>query len=393
MQENSFSAEKFFCETSVFAEKPAGRVQNCAKMKLIDKYVFRQFVVPFGYALFTFSLLFVIVDLFDHLSDFIDARTPLGEVFRYYLFVMPSLLVYIVPISLLLGLLYSLWQLSKHNELTAMRASGISFYRITVPIVMTGIVISLVISVLQETVAPRSAYLAWQFINSQKKGGDLSTRYAFDLPYKNEDQRRIWIIRKFDLASHDMQGVKVVQQRADGSDLEAIRADEAKYFDGRWWLFNVNMQKYDFYNSPIGAPTYEPLRQMAEWNETPEDFMHEVTNMEFLSAWDLWRFLAARKNLSDRTRARILVDLHARLAMPWTCFVVVLFGIPFGVRTARKGALIGVMFALLTFFSFYFLMTFGQWLGKNQLLMPAVSAWMPNVFFLLIGLLLMLRTR
>jgi lipopolysaccharide export LptBFGC system permease protein LptF len=79
--------------------------------------------------------------------------------------------------------------------------------------------------------------------------------------------------------------------------------------------------------------------------------------------------------------------------MPWTCFVVVLFGIPFGVRTARKGPLVGVMFSLLTFFSFYFLMTFGQWLGKNQLLMPAVSAWMPNVFFLLLGLLLMLRTR
>ena len=218
-------------------------------------------------------------------------------------------------------------------------------------------------------------------------------RYASDLPYKNEAQRRIWIIRKFDLTTHDMQGVKVVQQRADGSDIEAVLAEEAKHFDGRWWLFNVSIQKYDFYNNPIGAPTHEPLRQMVEWNETPEDFTQEVKNMEFLSARDLWRFIITHKNLSDKTRARILVDLHARLAMPWTCFVVVLFGIPFGVRTARKGPLIGVMFALLTFFGFYFLMTFGQWLGKNQLLMPAVSAWMPNIFFLLFGFLLMLRIR
>jgi len=362
-------------------------------MKLIDKYIFGQFIVPLIYCLLTFSMLFVIIDLFDHLSDFIDAQTPLLDVIRYYVFVMPSLLVYIAPISLLLGLLYSLWQLSKHNELTALRASGISFYRITVPIVIVGLVVSLVISILQETVAPRSTYWAWQFINQQKKGGDLSVRYASDLPYKNEDQRRIWQIRKFDLTSHDMQGVKVVQQRVDGSDLEAIRAEEAKYFDGKWWLFNVNIQKYDFYNSPIGAPTHEPLRQMAEWDETPEDFMHEVTNMEFLSARDLWRFLVARKNLSDKTQARILVDMHARLAMPWTCIVVTLFGIPFGVRTARKGALVGVISALLTFFGFYFLMTFGQWLGKNQLLDPAVSAWMPNIFFLLVGFLLMLRTR
>jgi len=362
-------------------------------MKLIDKYIFRQFMVPLVYCLLTFSMLFVIIDLFDHLSDFIDARTALLDVFRYYAFIMPSLLVYIAPISLLLGLLYSLWQLSKHNELTALRASGISFYRITVPVLIVGLVFSLAISVMQETIAPRLANWAWQFINQQKKGGALSMRYASDLPYKNEDQRRIWMIRKFDLASYDMQGVKVVQQRVDGSDLEAIRAEEAKYFDGTWWLFNVSIQKYDFYNSPIGAPDNEPLRQMSEWDETPEDFTHEVTNREFLSARDLWNFLAARKNLSDKTRARYLVDMHARLAMPWTCFVVALFGIPFGVRTARKGALVGVISALLTFFGFYFLMTFGQWLGKNQMIDPAASAWMPNIFFMLVGIFLMVRMR
>ncbi|MDD5483409.1 MAG: LptF/LptG family permease [Kiritimatiellae bacterium] len=362
-------------------------------MKIVDKYIFGQFIVPFIYCLLAFSMLFVIADLFDHLSDFIEARTPLPDVLRYYLFVMPSLLVYIVPISLLLGLLYSLWQLSRHNELTALRACGVSFYRIAAPILLVGLVVSMLISVLQETVAPHSTYWAWQFVNQQKKSGDFAASHASDLPYKNDDQRRIWLIRRFDLANYDMQGVRVVQQRPDGSDMEVVLAEEAKFFDGRWWLFNMSVQKYDFYNNPVGAPTHEPLRQMVEWNETPDDFMHEVKNMEFLSARDLGRFLATRKNLSDKTRARILVDLHARLAMPWTCLVVVLFGIPFGVRTARRGALIGVIFALLTFFSFYFLMTFGQWLGKEQFLVPVVSAWMPNIFFLLLGSLLMLRTR
>lgn len=362
-------------------------------MKLIDKYIFGQFMVPFVYCLLTFSMLFVIVDLFEHLSDFIEAKTAFLEVIRYYAVVLPSLLIYIAPISLLLGLLYSLWQLSRHNELTAMRASGISFYRLTVPILIVGIVVSIIISILQETVAPHSTYWAWQFINRQKKSDEFSLRYAFNLPYKNENQGRIWVISKLDMETHDMQGVKVVQQRPDGSDLEAVCAEEAKFFDGRWWLFNVAIQKYDFYNNPVGAPVNEPLRQMAEWEETPEDFMYEIKNLEFFSARDLWRFLGARKNLSDKTRARILVDLYSRLAMPWTCFVVTLFGIPFGVRTARKGALMGVMFALLTFFSFYFIMTFCQWLGKNQFLTPAVGAWMPNICFLSIGLFLMLRTR
>jgi len=362
-------------------------------MKLIDRYVFRQFLAPLVYCLLTFSLLFVIIDLFDHLSDFIDARTPFLEVVRYYLFVLPSLLIYIAPISLLLGLLYSLWQLSKHNELTAMRACGISLFRMAVPILLAGLAAGAIVSVLQETVAPASGYWAWQFVNRQKKSSESSTRYALDLPFKNEEQKRIWVVRRFDLSTHDMQGVKVVQQRPDGSDLETLRAEEAKFFDGRWWLFNVTVQKYDFYNNPAGPPAYEPLRQMAEWEEKPEDFTQEVKSVEFLSARDLWRFLEGHRNLSEKTRARILVDMHARLAMPWTCFVVILFGIPFGVRTARKGALMGVMFALLTFFGFYFVMTFGQWLGKNQFLTPAVSAWLPNLVFALLGIFLMLRTR
>jgi lipopolysaccharide export LptBFGC system permease protein LptF len=87
------------------------------------------------------------------------------------------------------------------------------------------------------------------------------------------------------------------------------------------------------------------------------------------------------------------VDLHAHLAMPWTCLIVTLFGIPCGLRTARKGAIIGIATALVTFFSFYMLLIFCQWLGKEQFLEPMVSAWLPNAVFLMIGGLLMIRLR
>ena len=75
-------------------------------MKLIDKYILRQFFVPLAYCLLTFCMLFVIFDLFEHLSDFIDAKTPFLQILRYYFYYFPSMLVYILPISLLLGLLY-----------------------------------------------------------------------------------------------------------------------------------------------------------------------------------------------------------------------------------------------------------------------------------------------
>ncbi|MBU4200897.1 MAG: LptF/LptG family permease [Verrucomicrobia bacterium] len=362
-------------------------------MKLMDKYILRQFFVPLGYCLLTFTMVFVIFDLFEHLSEFIEAKTPLYQVVRYYFMIIPALLVYIAPISLLLGLLYSLWHLTKNNELTAMRASGISLTRIAVPIIGVGLCFSLIVTVFQETLAPWTSYWAEQFIRQQELGDTASMRYAQNLPYNNERDHRFWIIRKFDLQLNNMQGIKVVQQRPDGSDLETIRAEEGRYYDGRWWFFKVTNQKYDYYNNPVGPVETLPIRQMANWGETPDDFINEVKDPMFLSALELRNFMITHKNLSAKTYSRISVDIHSRLAMPWTCLVVTLFGVPCGLHTARKGAFMGLIVALLTFFCFYLLMTFCQWLGKNEILDPVISAWLPNTVFILIGFFLMARAR
>jgi len=362
-------------------------------MKLLDRYVLRQFAAPVIYCLLTFSMVFIVFDLFEHLSDFIKARTPFAAICQYYIFAWPSLAVYIAPISLLLGLLYGLWQMTRHNELTAMRASGVGLLRITLPLLLVGLAASLAASALQELVAPATSYWAAQFITRQERGEDLSMRFAFDLPYKNERHHRIWAIRRFDLISHEMQDVRMVQQRADGSDVETIRAAEARYYDQRWWFFDVMREKYDLSNNPLGPVENVSLLEMRELTETPRDFANEVKDPVFLSALELWGFVRTHRNLSDKTQARYLVDMHARLAMPWTCLVVVLFGIPFGIHTARQGAFKGMIMALTTFFGYYIIMMISQWMGKQQMLPPFLCAWLPNAVFLALGLILMRKVR
>ena len=78
-------------------------------MKLIDKYLLRSLAVPLAYCLLGFALIYVIYDLFDNLPDFIDAKTPFPDVFRFYLLLLPSVLIIIAPISMLLSVLYSLF--------------------------------------------------------------------------------------------------------------------------------------------------------------------------------------------------------------------------------------------------------------------------------------------
>ncbi len=361
-------------------------------MKILDKYLLRQFLVPLGYCLLTFSMIFVIADLFEHLSDFIEGRTPFFMILRYYSHLLPALLVFIAPISLLLGILYSLWRLTRNSELIAMRACGINFYRIVVPYLVVGLFFSILVSVVQEWVAPWSSYWAAQFISRQGREDDMSTRFALDLSFRNERHGRIWVIRKFDLDNYSMQGVKVLQEFPDGS-VETIHAEDGKYYDGHWWFFNITAQTRDRNNNPVGPVRSNLIMEMMDLSEKPRDFANIVKDPIFLSALELFEFQNTHRQLSDRTRARFLVDMHSRLAMPWTCFIVVLFGIPCGVYTGRRGPFLGIIIALCTFFGFYLLMTFCQWLGKNELVGPFWSSWLPNFSFLGVGSWLMSRAR
>ena len=118
-------------------------------MKLIDKYLLRNLMVPLGYCLAAFALIYVVFDLFDNMSDFIDAKTPLASVLQFYSLLMPSVLIFIAPVSLFLAVLYSLSHLTKNNELTAMRSCGVSLLRLMTPMIAVGLIASVIVGVSQ----------------------------------------------------------------------------------------------------------------------------------------------------------------------------------------------------------------------------------------------------
>ncbi len=362
-------------------------------MKLIDRYILSSVVVPLIYCLLAFLMLFIIFDLFSNLSDFIEADTPLPRIFQFYMILMPSVLIFIAPISLLLGVLYGLSQLTRNNELTAMRASGVSLYRLMAPIIVVGFVASLVVAVINETVAPWSAYWTDQFVRAEKHDEDISFYVSQDFPYRDPGANRVWMIGEFDRQTFDMRRIEVIQQREDGSDAVRYRARAARWLDGKWWFIDLTTQELDERGYPLGPPRTEARREMTAFSETPRDFINVTKEPEFLSSRDLLEFIRAHQHVSRDTLARLEVDLHYRLAMPWTCLIVTLLGLPIGAHTGRKGAFMGIALALTMFFSFYVLINFGMALGKQQTLPPWISVWFPNILFLAIGIIFMRRMR
>jgi len=366
------------------------------RMKIIDKHLLHTLMVPLAYCLAAFMMIFIVFDLFDNLGDFIDAGTPALDVFKYYVLLMPSLVVYVIPVSLMLAVLYSLSRLTKNNELTAMRASGIGLFRLLAPFVAVGIISSAGVVVIHETIGPWSAYWTNQYVRSQRHKGKLEVYISQNLAFNNARKKRNWLIESFDTRSNLMVNVTIIQQRPDLSDDWKITARRGEWLDGRWWLTDLVKQAYDPNGHPLGPPQFERMMEMTDFNETPQTFINERKDPsvpEQFSSREFRTFLKTHREISGDTVARIMVDMHHRLALPWMCLIVVLLGIPCGTHTGRKGALLGIAIALSLFFAYYILMNLCLALGKKQVVEPWLAAWTPNIIFFMVSVIANYRMR
>ncbi|HMP73453.1 MAG TPA: LptF/LptG family permease [Kiritimatiellia bacterium] len=361
-------------------------------MKLIDKYLLRTLLAPLAYCFIAFTFVYIIYDLFDNMSDFVDGKTPLLLVFRYYLTLIPSVLTRIVPISILLAVLYSLSSLTKNNELTAMRASGVSLTRLMVPFMAVGLLISIGVAIIHETVAPDAAYWCHKFVREQTRD-DETVHVAHHIAMINDAADRTWFINRFDTRDFSMEGIEYIQRREDNTEAAKVSARSAKWMDGYWIFTDMVTQNYDREGNPRGAPVFTPVREMSDLNEQPSDIMGIIKEPEFMSSRELLRYIRVNTQFPPETVNKYLVDLHFRLSQPWTCLIVTLLGIPFGSQTGRKGAMVGISLSIGLFFSYYALINFGLFLGKEGRLDPWVAGWLPNLIFLIVGLVMIRRMR
>lgn len=363
-------------------------------MKLLDKYLLRTLLVPFIYCLLAFVLLYIVFDLFSTLNDFVEARVSLSKVVRFYIQRTPSAFFVIFPVSLLLATLYAMHQLTRSNEIIAIRASGISLYRVIVPFVMVGFLVSILVAVLNETVGPDAIYWTHMFLRLEKTK-DVRVYVATDLGYVNAAQSRDWLIGEFDSRTFEMRNIRLTQYYPDGSS-EKINAERGQWLDGRWWFFDVIRQRYDPEGAPIGVVRFQAREEMVDLTELPQDFLNEIKdpleNPDYVSAAEIRRFMETHK-LAHSARTRLRVNYHSRLAIPWASLVVSVFGVPLGAHSGRRGRFMGIFAALLMFFVYFSSVQLCSALGKKGLLEAWIAAWLPNGLFLIAGLVFLHRAR
>lgn len=354
--------------------------------KLLDRYVSRQFLGTFLVLVLGLPLLFVVIDVTDNLDKYLARGLGFGRVGLSYVYQLPLFIQYAIPIAALVATVFTIGNMTRHQEIAAAKAGGVSFYRLLIPIVLLGAVLSIASLVLGEMVP----------ITNQKRAEILGERamritgVRTDFVYQTE-RGRMLSVRRLDPTANEMTGV-VVEQTGIGrrAGLHGT-AERAGYTPGRGWTLE---QGYLRLFGPTGEERTFSFRTLRfpDLRETPEDLLAEPKEPEEMRFAEMSRFISALQRSGGDVRS-LQVERAQKIALPLAVLVIVIFGAPLATSSRRGGAAYGIGISLAITMIYLMLFKVGRAVGASGGLPPLVAAWAPNALFLVAGLVLLARVR
>lgn len=361
-------------------------------MKIIDRYLIREFIKTALLALVSFVLLFILVDVFEKLDIFIDTKAKLWMVGLFYLYQIPYILVLTLPVAMLLASMGTISQMSRHYEIVALKSSGISLNRIFMPLLALGLLVSLLVLGFGETVVP---------FTNQKRGNlerqDIRKRslpfeaVRSDLYYAGTEGR-FYFIKRYDVAKAAMDSVVIWQM--DTLNRLSVRVDAPRgmWVGDHWELQGIKgvpIIRRRFIHEQMLEDSLQSL-SLDGVAETPESFTKRVLLPDEMNFAQLSRYIDALRR-SGGDAHRYVVDLYFKLSFPFANFIILLFGLPILSNSRKSGATISFSLSLLVCFVFWGILQTGRALGHNASLPPTVAAWLPNLIFGALGLYILYR--
>ncbi|PYI72045.1 MAG: hypothetical protein DMF02_04785 [Verrucomicrobia bacterium] len=356
-------------------------------MRLLDRYVIGNFLQVYFYCIAGFISIWLIFDVSDNISSFIDNHIGLALVARYYGTQIPQVFIILLPVSLLLSLLFALGRMSRANEIVSMLTAGVSLPRLLLPLIGMGLLTVAASMALNYSLAPHAELARKTFISeAQSRPGRTIQGQIF----RNRTDQRTWFVQNFLQRSNTFNNVQVLQQDANDNIVTNYVAARAVYRPETktWELENARVVHYD-QSGNIVDEQFFPSLKIEHWSETPFRLGSANERAEFLSLPELHEYLHFNADFPATLLAPFRTHLQYRLALPWTCFVVVCIAAPLGIGYSRRGVLSSVAAAVFLVFSMNFLVHLFLALGEGYRVPAWIAAWTPNILFMAIGLYLL----
>lgn len=371
----------------------AGRTRIFILPQLIDYYVISSFFFYFIVLLFTFVVLTEVFNFFELLGDVFRNQIPIADLFRYLFFLAPKLIYDAAPLSVLVATLVSFGILSKHNEITAMKACGVSLHRLSLPVLAAGAALSAALFAFDHYVAT-GANVIQERLRGQIKGRPAQTYMRPQSPWIFGQGPRIFYYRYLNESEGVLGGVSIYEFEEKGFGLQRhIYAERARWEPGlRTWVFQNGWVR----DLASGGESFRKFEGEAatfpEIDEPPSWFVKEVKTYKQMTFEQLGSYIAEMRQSGFNT-IPLQVQYHKKFSAPLFALVMALLSAPFAFLTGTRGALTGVGVSLGIAVAYFALNYLFEQLGNAGQLPPHLAAWSPNALFALAGLYLMSRMR
>ena len=350
-------------------------------MSILTRYILRRFWSIAIFTLIASVSIFITVDLMENLDKFIDTETGWQTIVRYYLLYIPQIAYLITPVVMLLTTVFSLGSLVRRSEITAMKAGGISPGRILRLLALQGLLVSIAVFYLGETLVRDTAGDRNEIYQTCIKKRPPTLRQNSGHIYFQNDSSSMFSLDNFNLEQNE--GRRAVFLRFDGSTVtHRYDAKRITLSDSLWTMHEVHERILE----PQNSLKFHKRLDLPELKLHPRDIQSLRAVPEEMNYSELGMLIDRLRQAGARI-SRWQVDAQIKLASPFTNLMIILLGVPLALRRNRGGLAVGFGLSLLLCFLYYGLQVVLRNMGYKELVSPEIAAWFPNMLVLAFALL------
>ncbi|MGC1785044.1 MAG: LPS export ABC transporter permease LptF [Acidobacteriaceae bacterium] len=363
---------------------------------ILDDYVLRSFLGTFLLVEISFVLLSLIFSLFELLSDILRNHASLPVVGEYLLNLTPSMIYSITPLSVLIAVLATIGVLNRSSELTAMKATGISLYRVILPIFLVAGMLSVVMFTFDQVYLP-TANRKQESLRSEIKGKPPRTFLRPDRQWvfgenKPGEPARIFYYEFFDSANNRFANLTVLEFQPNSFALASRIFAQDVFWDPQQhqWIFDRGWER-KFQNGTVAEYKTFDTQIFPEIVEPPGYFKKEDLQSSEMTFSELAHYIHDLSQSGFDTLP-LRVQLNKKIAYPLITLVMAILAVPFALSMGRRGSLTGIAIAILVAVAYFLMASLFETMGNMNTLPAILAAWSPDLLFGLIGGYLLLRT-
>nr|WP_092074241.1 LptF/LptG family permease [Dendrosporobacter quercicolus]NSL49142.1 YjgP/YjgQ family permease [Dendrosporobacter quercicolus DSM 1736]SDM85202.1 lipopolysaccharide export system permease protein [Dendrosporobacter quercicolus] len=357
-------------------------------MRILDKYIIKELLGPFVFGICAFSSVFIGTSTLFKIAQYITKYgASVTAVVKLFFLSLPNIVVLTFPMSMLLAALLAFGRLSGSSEITAMRSGGISFYRLTAPVLIVALFVSLFAVAFNEFIVPRAntAYNHIVRYEIERNTAPKSQEHIIIKEVKDGNIERLMYARKYDEATNTLQAISI-QEFENGNIVRVQNAETAQWQNSHWIMYNGTI--HDLSTAGNLQRTMKFEQQVMPITKNPTSIKREQKDESEMTIKELKQQIKVLQSEYVKSSS-YEIELQQRVSIPLASFVFALIGAPLGLQPQRSSSSIGLGLSIIVIFIYYSIMTVTSALGQGGALPVIIAAWIPNITGVIAGCYLM----